>query len=52
MENEWNRKEWKRKKLEDLGERIAMSEIEELHSFDDYIMDNWNYIETEKRSDY
>lgn len=41
LEKDWSRVIWKQRNLEEMGEAKAMSDIEELYHFDDYMLQNW-----------
>ena len=52
LEQELNRRQWKQRKIQELAQMREKSELEELHEFDDYIIQNWNYSEEVKMADY
>lgn len=41
LEQDWGRKIWKRRKLEDMGEAEPLTDAEELHDFDEFVLKNW-----------
>lgn len=52
LENEWNRILWKQRKIEDLGQERARTDQEELHGWDDYVLQNWDHSQDFKKEDY
>ncbi len=52
LEKDHNKILWKQRKLEDLREVVPMSDAAELHSFDDFVIQNWNYAGDIKQEVY
>jgi hypothetical protein len=53
LENEFNKWDWKRKNLEEIGEQKALVEQEEMWLWDEYVSRNWSFSqEVGGKNDY
>ena len=52
LENKWNHQLWKQRKIEELGEMKAKSDQEEMHDWDDFVMQNWDHTKELSKDDY
>lgn len=52
LENEFHRQEWKRRKIEDIERKKGLSEQEEMHEWDNYVMQNWDFSQDVPQNDY
>lgn len=43
LEKDFDKILWKQRKLEDLKERDPISATQELHQFDEYVVNHWNF---------
>lgn len=51
LEKEFHRQEWKRRQLEDLKESPSVPTAQELHFWDDFVLERWDHS-TELVNDY
>lgn len=54
LEESWGKRNWKRRQLENQPEYVGefWSDLDELHDFDEYVLNHWNHTAQPSMSDY
>ena len=52
LENKWNKKNWKERQLEKIAQSPGRDNLEDIWDWDEYVLENYNFLATPNLSDY